>query len=181
MALRGCVFIIICVVLAASTNASIVNELSVTREGGMLIAEADFIGDADRERVVRAFKSFDDLERLNPAILSSESIALDDGRFRVTTHISDCIALFCRSLTLVELVSVRADGSIAAEIDPSGSDFRSGSSEWNFESVGAGTRVTYRSAVRPDFWMPPLVGRHAMRKALERQIIASVANLEAMR
>lgn len=165
--------------LATHGSAAVVNDVTVTRDGKMLVAEADFVVAADRDDVVRAFTSFDRLQRINPAIVHSRAEAAGDGRIRVTTRVNDCVALFCRSLTLVELVSVDDDGNIVADIDPSGSDFKAGRTEWRFESLGPGTRVTYRSAMRPDFWMPPLVGRHAMQKALARQIAASAANLES--
>ena len=166
--------------LATSGEAATVNEVTLTRDGKTLVAEADFIVDVSRDEVVRAFTSFDQLEKINPAILSSHAESTGHNRFKVTTRMSDCVALFCRSLTLVELVSIDGDGNIVAEIDPSGSDFKAGRTEWTFESLGSQTRVTYKSAMRPDFWMPPLVGPRAMRKALRRQIAASVQNLESL-
>lgn len=170
----------IAVLAVTAANAATIHSVTVAKKGRMFIAEAEFIVDVKRDEVARAFTNFDQLSELNPSILSSHSEPSGDGRIRVTTRLRDCIVLFCKSITLVERVRIDDDGNLHSEIEPDNSDFRSGSTSWTFEANGSQTRVSYRSEVRPNFWVPPLLGRRAMRGALKRQIEASVANLEAL-
>ena len=162
----------------AVADAASVHEITVSRQDGSIVSAADFVIDVPRADVIAAFSAFSELSRLNPAIIESRSQRDVGGRDKVTTRLRDCVAMFCRTLTLVELVTVAADGTIRAEVAPEGGDFTSGSTVWTFEADGERTHVSYRSKVKPDFWLPPVVGQRAMRSALARQIAASVANLE---
>ena len=161
-----------------TADAARVHDISVSREEGSIVSTADFVVNVPRADVIKAFSSFSKLSRLNPAIIESRSRPDDNGRDLVTTRLRDCVAMICRTLTLVELVTVDADGTIRAEIAPEGGDFKSGSTVWTFEADGERTRVSYRSTVEPDFWLPPVLGQRAMRSALARQIAASAENLE---
>ena len=156
-------------------------EVRVSRSGGSLRANAEFVVDAPRSEVVRAFTAFDRLADLNPAIVDSHAEVLDSGQVRVTTRLSDCVLLFCKSVTLVERVSILASGDMRSEVEAAGSDFRQGSSSWTFVARGSQTVVSYRSSMQPDFWLPPLLGRQAMQSALKRQVATSIETLERRR
>ena len=164
----------------ATTIGEAVHDIDVDRQGKSIVAKAEFVVDVPRADVVRAFTSFDRLSELNPAIVSSSAKTTHDGRVEVTTQLRDCVAFFCRSVTLVEKVSIAANGNMTAEIEPANSDFKRGSTAWTFEAEGSRTRVSYRSSMQPDFWMPAPIGKHVMRKALSRQIAASIQNLEKL-
>ena len=170
--------VLIGILLSAGAFADPAPAVSVTVEKGVLVSMADFVVDRPRPEVVRAFSAFDDLTALNPAIKSSRAEATADGAVRVTTKLRDCIVVFCKSLTLIERVSSDGDGNMTAEIDADGSDFRQGTTTWTFERQGSKTLVYYRSVMEPDFWLPPFLGRHAMQRALEKQIDSSVRTIE---
>ena len=172
------ILFLVVVGLYNAATAGQIDQVTVSRDGKSIVSVADFVVDAPRNEVVKAFSSFAELEKLNPAILESRSEPESDGRQLVTTRLRDCVAMFCRTVTLVERVEVDADGTIRAEIAPDSGDFKSGSTVWTFVAAGDQTRVSYRSTVEPDFWLPPLLGPRAMRRALKRQITASSENVE---
>ena len=161
-----------------TADAARVQEISVSRQDGSIVSTADFVVNVPRADVIEAFSSFSELNRLNPAIIDSHSKPNEDGRDRVTTRLRDCVAMICRTLTLVELVTIDANGTIRTEIASDGGDFSGGSTVWTFEARGELTYVSYRSTVKPNFWLPPVLGHRAMRSALARQISASAENLE---
>ena len=171
-------YLLVFVLMVSAASAANLHGIEVSRQGGSIVSTADFVVALPRADVIDAFSSFSELARINPAIVESQSRPASDGRDEVTTRLRDCVAMFCRTLTLVELVSIDADGTIRAEIAPEGGDFRGGSSVWTFTADGERTRVSYRSTVKPGFWLPPVLGERAMRKALARQIAASVENIE---
>lgn len=165
--------------IPTAAGAASVQEITVARDGQFIVSEANFTVDVPRREVVAAFSSFAELARLNPAILDSHAVAEGHNRSLVTTRLRDCVAMFCRTVTLAERVEVLADGTIRSEIVPEVGDFTAGHAAWTFEAEGQQTRVTYRSNVKPDFWLPPLLGKRAMRTTLRRQIEASIETLEA--
>ena len=122
--------------LAAAAAAAPLQEISVTRDGQFIVSEANFMIDVPRQDVVAAFSSFSQLQRLNPAILESRVEPAADGRSLVTTRLRDCVAMFCRTVTLAEHVEVIGDGTIRSEIAPDQGDFVAGHAVWTFENHG---------------------------------------------
>lgn len=157
-----------------------VDEISVVKNGKSFITDAVFLVEAPRDTVVRAITDFDRLSDLNPAVLSSSADVRDNGDIRVTTKLRDCVAFFCRSVELVEDVRIDEAGNLHSQIVPKLSDFASGDAIWQFETVGAKTRVRYRSRVRPKIWLPPMLGTTAFRHALRRQIKVAANSIETL-
>ena len=81
------------IVLLCHTPVHAANEpeVRVSRSGGSLLANAEFVVDAPRPDVVRAFTAFDRLAELNPAIVESHADVLHNGELHVTTRLSDCV------------------------------------------------------------------------------------------
>ena len=159
-------------------NALEIIDVDVSRAGGAYVASAEFIVDAHHDAVFSVFTDFDNLTAVNPAIVASRSETRPNGDTRVTTEIRDCIGLFCRSFRLVEDLEIEDRRRISAVIVPGASDFAQGSSSWQFVSRGSQTRVLYRSAMKPDFWTPPLLGSSAVKRTLLRQIRHTADRIE---
>lgn len=169
---------IICSTVAAPVDALEIVAVDVSRSGGVYVARAEFVVDAYYDIVFSAFTDFDNLAAVNPAIVASESEPRPNGDTRVTTQIRDCLGVFCRSFTLVEDLKITNRQRISAVIVPGASDFAEGSSSWKFVSSGSQTRVLYRSAMKPDFWTPPLLGTGAVKRTLLRQIRHTANGIE---
>ena len=169
---------IVCSVTAAPIHALEIVDVDVSKTGGVYVASAEFVVDAHRDTVFSAFTDFGNLAAVNPAIVASDFEAQPNGDTRVTTEIRDCIGVFCRSFTLVEDLRIRNRHQISAVIVPGASDFAEGRSSWKFVSRGSQTRVLYQSAMKPDFWTPPLLGTSAVKRTLLRQIRRTAASLE---
>ncbi|MEM7283071.1 MAG: SRPBCC family protein, partial [Pseudomonadota bacterium] len=157
-----------------------VNKLQVTKQKKYFETQAEFVVDAPQSEVLRAFTMFENLQKINPAITGSSAVPLTDQTTRVTTEVKDCMGVFCKSLTLVEDVTIEVDGTVHSVMVAGLGDFEEGTTTWTFVPKGDRTQVLYQSRVRPGFWLPPLVGKKAMRKALKRQITTAVNNLEAI-
>lgn len=168
----------VCWTIAAPIHALEVIDVDVSRMSGVYVATAEFVVDAHRDAVFSAFTDFDNLAAVNPAIVASKSEARPNGDTRVTTEIRDCIGVFCRSFTLVEDLEIRNRYGISAVIVPGAGDFAEGTSTWKFVARGSQTRVLYQSAMKPDFWTPPLLGPGAVKRTLLRQIRHTAANIE---
>ncbi len=165
---------------SASVLAASIDQVYVTKDQQSFVAVADFTIDLPRGEVVKAFGAVDRFAELNPAVQSSSAEIQADGVIRVSSVINDCVVLFCRSFAMVE--DFRFDGQYGMQttIVPELSDFSYGTATWHFTDLGQQTRVSYRSQVTPDFWLPPLLGVRAIRKSLIRQIRATSDILESL-
>jgi hypothetical protein len=76
------------------------------------------------------------------------------------------VLFFCSSVTRVEIMEEVAPVRIVAVTDPARSDLKAGRSEWNFWPEGEATRLSLTVSMEPDFWVPPLLGRRAIRRNL---------------
>ena len=169
------VLVLLCLGTANSPGwAAQVDRISITKDGKYYVTEAEFLISVPRPQVFQAFTEFDNLPVLNPAVIHSSAKPLSQDTSRVTTRVKDCVGVFCRSLTLVEDVTIDPKGIVNSIMVEGLSDFTAGQTTWQFDAYGDKTRVRYSSRVRPGFWLPPLVGKRAMRKALTRQIITAV-------
>ena len=166
--------------LACNHNlvAAEIEALRVSKSSGVVDTRSEFVIEAPYRAVFNAFTAFERLGELNPAVVASRVEELTPGRLRVSTRIRDCVALFCRTVDLVEDIALRNSDEVSATVVPELSDFESGHATWRFFDLGGKTRVIYVSRVKPKFWLPPLVGTRAIRKTLRRQISFTAANLE---
>lgn len=160
--------------------AAKVDNISIVKQDKYYVTNAQFLIDVPRANVFDAFTQFDRLSAINSAVIDSSVEEVSEDTTRVTTRVRDCVGLFCKTLTLVEDVTVLNEGTIRSTMVHELGDFKDGNTLWEFESLGQQTKVRYHSRVRPGFWLPPLIGKRAMRKVLTRQIIAAVNNLEAI-
>ncbi|MEO0972231.1 MAG: SRPBCC family protein [Pseudomonadota bacterium] len=166
--------------ISAPAGAVDIEHLSVTRSQRTFETHAVFIVDAPRDIVVDLATDFERLEHINPAVVATEVQRLGHGEIRVTTTLRDCAPVTCRTVVLVEDVLRGADDRLTAKIVPYLGDFAAGGSSWEFESLAGRTRVHYRGQIRPAFFVPPLFGAVAFKRALRRQIRATAHQLEAL-
>ena len=67
---------------------------------------------------------------------------------------------------------------ITAVVVPKLSDFQHGYARVNIWQEPTGTRVLIRSEVRPDFWIPPIIGPWLIKRKLRSEALETVQNLE---
>lgn len=103
-----------------------------------------------------------------------------DGTPLVYTRVQGCVMLYCRSMSRVERLEVVTPTFIRSTVVPERSDFRYATSEWTLSPDGAGTRIHYRMAVEPDFWMPPMIGPTLLRRVLLRGGVEAVERIEEL-
>ncbi len=151
----------------------------VTHQSGSYFVEVDALVSAPESTVRGLLTDYDHLSRVNPAIESSE-ILLERkaGDYKVRTVTNVCLWFYCRRIQQVQNVIESQDGSITAVVIPEQSDFRHGYARVNVWREPTGTRVLFRSEVRPDFWIPPLIGPWLIKRKLRSETLETVQNLE---
>jgi hypothetical protein len=115
--------------------------------------------------------------RLSEAVTAREVVGQQDGIVRVRTEFRDCVVLFCRTMVLLQDVTVSAN-EVRAEVVPDASDFRHGFLRWSIDKAGEGaSRVDFEAVMEPDFFVPPIIGGFLLRGALRKQVLTTAETL----
>ncbi len=151
----------------------------VTHQSGSYFVEVDALISAPEPAVRHLLTDYEHLSRVNPAIESSE-ILLERkaGDYQVRTVTKACVWFYCKHIHQVQNVIESQDGSITAVVVPELSDFQHGYARVNIWQEPDGTRVLIRSEVRPDFWIPPIIGPWLIKRKLRSEALETVQNLE---
>lgn len=165
----------------ASVHAGEVLDVAVQRFDQRYVVEVDARFDAPAERLRMLLTDYAHLDRINASISRSEVIETNSSQHHcVLTEADVCVAVFCKHVVQVQDVSVLPDGNILATMRPTRSDFSYGVARWDFFEEPAGTRMRFRSEIEPAFWVPPLIGPWLIQRALQAEMLKSVANLERL-
>lgn len=166
---------------AFSALAGKVYTAEVTHQSGSYFVEVDALISAPEAKIRSLLTDYNHLSRVNPAIEISE-ILLERkmGDYMVRTVTEACVWFYCMRVQQVQNVIESQDGSITAIIIPEKSDFQHGYARVNIWSEPDGTRVLFRSEVRPDFWIPPLIGPWLIKRKLKSETLETVQNLERL-
>lgn len=166
---------------AASGHAGEVLDVVVQRFDQRYVVEIDARFAAPAGRLRALLTDYAHLDRINDSIRRSEVIETNSPQHHcVLTEADVCVAVFCKRIVQVQDVSVLPDGSILATVRPTRSDFSYGVARWDFREEPAGTRMRFRSEIEPAFWVPPLIGPWLVQRALQAEMLKSVANIERL-
>jgi hypothetical protein len=174
----------LCITISVSTayTASL-DSVEVTHESGRFHVVADTFLAASPAAIQAVLLDFEDDRYAQISDIYKESDYLEpdgDGTPVVYTLVEGCLLIFCRSMSRVERLEVVSPNFIRSRVVPERSDFKYAMSEWTIEPAGGGTRLVYRMAMEPDFWLPPFVGPLYLRRVLLRGGAAAVERIEAL-
>ena len=154
-------------------------DIEVDERAGVYRIEADIIIKAPTDSVRKVLSDYDHVERLNASILESEVISRNnDGSVTVRTIVKGCAAYYCHEFKRVDVIRTLPSGDIQAELVPESSQFISGTTQWSINVEGEDTRIIYFTQVEPDFYIPPVVGKFLIKKAIKEEFQTCFANLE---
>ncbi len=158
--------------LVASASASVVagsvQYVAAAHARGVYSVDLDMIVDADIERVQAIVTDYDGLHRLSASIVESRRLhasATDQERRHVVYRA--CFLVYCFKAAMIESVRFPSPGRIESTVEPEGSDFLAGSSEWELSPVEERqTRIRFHSRLEPRFWIPPVIGPWIIKRKM---------------
>jgi hypothetical protein len=134
--------------------------------------------DAPVEQVEAVLRDYLHYSNLDERILDSKVLERPEQDVAIlATTVRACFGPFCRNVKRVERVQ-EAPLELTATADASRSDVKSSQTHTQLTATENGTRVTYRTTVVPDFWIPAFVGRRLMLRTLEDATINMFTNVE---
>jgi len=154
-------------------------DITVVEKSGIYKIDIDVVVNAPADYVRYVLTDYSRLYRLNPSILESTVIGQgEDGVVKVKTRIRGCASYFCEELERVEKVQVLPTGKIVAEIVPQHGEFKSGKTNWLITAMGERCEVSYRAELKPDIYVPPVVSKFLVKKAIKQEAQTGFSNLE---
>ena len=135
---------------------------------------------APTKKVYRLFTNYDDLARLSDNITESEIIDEDPPEYTVVVKTHNCVLFFCKDLKQTQQVLELGEGYIAVEDIKGQSDFIYAESHWHISPYKKGTRVTFKSEMKPGFWIPPLIGPWYFKKRMLKETKNMIERLEKL-
>jgi Polyketide cyclase / dehydrase and lipid transport len=168
-------------VQATTVMAAQVTTNEVTRDGDRYDVAFDVRIAATPERLMRYLTDYANYSRYFHSIRDSTLLAGAPGTTqRVRLRLRGCVWFFCRTVTVVKDVTAAADGEIRARIEPRLSDFREATEYWRVTPVAGETRLQYRAALVPDFFVPPLIGPWLLKRQIYASLISGAEALETL-
>ena len=179
--LKNLIAAILLGLLSLTANASQFVLLEVNQQAGIFIVHVEMNFDAPAEQVRSILTDYENLDRLNASITSSEIIgASHNGVVRVLTRFRNCVLIFCMDIQKVEDITKDEHGRILVSMVPESSNFHSGQTSWEVQSTGSGSRVILHANLEPDLWLPAWLGNALIKNTLQREIQESFDNLECL-
>lgn len=174
-------FLLLLAWVAVPAFSADIIELSVERVDQRIEIYSDIRIEAPQALVFAALTDYDGFARLSDRYVESRYIEpAADGTPRIFTHVKGCVLFFCRSVKRYARLEQQPDTRIVATVEPEQSDVRYGQERWELSPAAKGTRVVYRHEMEPRFWVPPLIGLWAIRRALEQDAGKAAARIEAL-
>jgi hypothetical protein len=159
--------------------ASELQELSVSEVDGEYRLRVLTVLDAQVDYVYDVITDYKHAYRINPAITEVE--ILPSGRddvVRVRNLSEHWIGPFCFNIDWVGDILTPRYGHLKVNTVSELSSFESGSAVWELHPQDDRTLVIHESRLKPDFFIPPLIGDHIMKKQMEEDTLDTINRIE---
>lgn len=165
--------------LPASSLAAEMRSVHVEYEDGYYYLESEVWFDVGREAIFDVFLDWDLAEEYSSIIVEAKNVGPDEfGGMGYYIHNRGCILFFCKSALRSGSVTSEAYEYIHAIADPETSDFELSDETWTFRNEDDGTIVRYELKMKPDFWIPPVVGPYLMKRKLRNDGGDAISRIE---
>lgn len=135
---------------------------------------------APTDKVYALLTDYDELSRLSDNITDSEIINQDPPKYTVVVKTQNCVLFFCKELSQTQQALELGKGFIVVEDIKGQSDFIFAETYWHIFAHEKGTRVTFKSEMKPDFWLPPLLGPWIFQNAIIDEATSMITRLEKL-
>ncbi len=143
--------------------------IDVDSKDGTFEIRADSLLSASPEFIYSVLLDYDNFHRLAGGITETRFLPPDEqGALMGYTRIDSCVWFFCKKIERIERIFTIPGQEISTVAIPDRSDFRIYRTRWVIERAGANsTRLHFEATMKPDFWIPPLIGPWAIRRKLQ--------------
>ena len=161
------------------TSANEVEVLSMKNVDGTYSLRIESVLDAPVEYVHNVITDYIHAYRISPTLTEVEILPSGrDGVSRVRNHSEHWFGLFLFEMDWVGDFVEPKYGHLKVNTISELSSFESGSAVWELRPQGGRTWVLYESSLKPDFFIPPLIGDYIMKKLMKEEILDTFSRIE---
>lgn len=159
--------------LVSPARAAQVLGVHVARRGTTFVIGIRVRIDAPPPDVFAALRDYAALPRYDTALrrVHVEPTA-DANRVRLFATVHACVLIFCKTMHQEQIMTAVPDadgGELRAVLVSTGGDFHGGHARWTVRPCSAGSALSClhaRIELRPDFWVPPLIGPWILKRKM---------------
>ena len=153
---------------AGPARGAELKDVQVTVKDGRYYVVAEMTVDAPLEATFNALVEYDSFDEHSAIYVNTHYLdPAADGTPRVFTRIEGCVLGFCRGVERIMLLEATPFDVVRATVESeSDGNLRYGQETWALSPTEGGTLIIYHHELELGFWLPPLVGPWAVRRAL---------------
>ena len=156
-----------------------IEELSIAEADGAYSLRIVSVLDAPVDYVYNVITDYKHAYRINPTITEVEILPSDrDEVVRVRNLSEHWVGPFCFKIDWVGDIVEPRHGHLKVSTIPEFSSFESGTAVWELRSQGERTWVLHESSLKPDFFIPPVIGDHFMKKQMKKDTLDTFNRIE---
>ena len=170
-------------VLVIASTAQPAHALTIERSESRYVDkhyQFEFVAilNAPVDRVEAVLRDYENYPKLDARIIEARvEERPNEHTAMLATTVRACFGPFCRNVKRLERVEESPLG-LKAVSDPARSDVKFGETHTMLSVSEGRTRVSYRTAITPAFWMPPIAGRRWLLSTLSDATVDMFKNVE---
>lgn len=179
-AIRACALVALYLFSSISTAAQF-EELSVNEVNGEYRLRVVALLNAPADYVHNVITDYKHAYRINPSIIEVEILPFDHNHnkgVRVRNLSEQRVGPFCFEINWVGDILETREGDIKVKTVPELSNFKSGSALWEIRPRGERTWVLHESRLKPDFFIPPVIGDTIMINKMRTDTLITFKRIE---
>ena len=156
-----------------------IEEFSVTKVDGVYSLRVVSVIDAPADYVYDVITDYKHAYRINPTITEVDILPSDrDDVVRVLNTSEHWVGPLCLKIDWVGDIVEPRNGYLEVNTIPEFSSFESGSAIWELLPQGERTWVLHESSLKPNFFIPPFIGDHIMKKQMKNETLTTFKRIE---
>jgi hypothetical protein len=160
--------LLLAMLLAVGPAAAVeIETVAVQKRGKNFRLQAASVVAAPPDFIFDVLMDFDHFHKLVAGMVVTSYLPPEaDGTIVGYTLVNSCAWIFCKRFEKVERMWPVPRRGLVTQAIPARSDFELYLTRWRLEEVPGGTRLHFEAKMRPDFWVPPLLGAWAVKRKL---------------
>ena len=161
------------------SSAAEFEDLSVEAANGEYRLRIAAVLDAPADYVYNVITDYKHAYRINPSVIKVEILPSGhDGVVRVRNLSEQWVGPFCFNIDWAGDILDTGEGDIRVKTVPESGNFKSGAAIWKIRSRGEHTRVLHESRLKPDFFIPPVIGDNIMKNMMRTKTLDTFKRIE---
>jgi len=161
------------------SSAAEFEELNVTETNGEYRLRIAAVLDAPADYVHSVVTDYKHVYRINPSVTEVEILPSGHaGVIRVRNLSEQWVGPFCFNINWVGDILETGEGKIRVKTLSEPGNFESGDAIWEIRPRGERTWVLHESRLKPDFFIPPVIGDNIMKNRMRTNTLDTFKRIE---